>query len=303
MRRAVLSVLGLLALAMLALWAVGGFDVLTARAAEGQRAFQNAMAGALRALRAGDPGALAALMGSCFAYGFLHAAGPGHGKLVIGGYGLARRAGMWRLSALAVVSSLAQAAAAVALVYAGVFLLDWSRDRLVDVTERIMAPASYGAIALIGLWLLSRGLRRAWHGAAPDHAHAHTHSHTHGETCADCGHRHGPSPEEAAQIHGLRDALILIGSIAMRPCTGALFLLVLTWQMGIGAAGIAGAFAMGLGTAGVTVAVALLSAGLRESTLLTLGGGRGARLALPILEIAAGGAVFLLAAGLFMAAI
>lgn len=305
MRTLLLSV-GVLVLGV-ALWllAFGGMDDVSRWAAAGQRDVQNAMAGTLRRLRGGDPGALTALLGLCFAYGFFHAAGPGHGKLVIGGYGLGNRVPVLRLSVLALASSLAQAAAAVALVYAGVFLLGWTRERLVDVSEAVFAPLSYGAIGLIGLWLVIRGARRFLVNratAVPAQDHGHDHTHDHGADCG-CGHAHGPTVEEAEQVRSLRDALVLIGAVAMRPCTGALFLLILTWRMGIDLAGIAGAFVMGLGTASVTVAVAIASVTLREGALDRLSGGTGALRMMSVIEMLAGGLVAVVATQLVLSAI
>ena len=79
------------ALPLLVLWATGSLGAIAQWAAEGQRDAQNALARAIRALRAGEAGALAGLLGLAFAYGVFHAAGPGHGKVLIGGYGVARR--------------------------------------------------------------------------------------------------------------------------------------------------------------------------------------------------------------------
>ncbi|MDQ2093434.1 nickel/cobalt transporter [Rhodalgimonas zhirmunskyi] len=294
------------------LWGMGGFDRLSAWAAEGQRDVQNAMARALRSLRGGDRAALAGLLGLCFAYGFFHAAGPGHGKLVIGGYGMGQRVPMRRLIGLALASSLAQSATAVALVYAGVFAFNWTRERITDVADRLLEPLSYAAIALVGLYLLIRGLQRIFrarkagrdevqsqgHDLAHDHAydhghdhgddHGHTRHHSHDDGTCSCGHKHGVTLEEAAEVRSLRDALVLIGAVALRPCTGAVFLLILTWRMGIDLAGIAGAFTMGLGTASVTMAVAAASVGLRESALAQSMSGAGAARTAAVIEILAG---------------
>lgn len=319
MRTALLIAAGLIAGVAVWLWALGGAGDVGRWAAEGQRATQEAMAAGLRALRAGEPGALAALLGTCFAYGFFHAAGPGHGKVLIGGYGVGARVPALRLSLLALASSLAQAATAVALVYAGVLVLNLSRPAMTGFADRVMAPVSYGAIALVGLWLAVRGARRVWASRArADHRHGHHHhdhhdhdhhhdhdghSHGPGGHCDICGHRHGPTPEEAAEVKSWRDAAMLVGAVAIRPCTGALFLLILTWRFGLDAAGIAGTFVMGLGTACVTIAVAVAAVTFREGALSRLATGQGAARALPLIEIGAGCLIAAIAGQLLLAAL
>ena len=318
MRRLIPWMLALAVVALgLWLWAFGGSADLGRWATENQRVAQDAMALALTRLRAGDPGALATLLGLCFAYGFFHAAGPGHGKILIGGYGLGRQVAALRLSGLALAASLAQAATAVVLVYAGVAVLNLTRQGMTDFADQVMAPASYGAIALVGVWLALRGVRR-WRrlsraavGAGHDHGHGHhhddhdhhhhhNHDHDHDHhhhhdhaadgTCATCGHRHGPTLEETEAVKSWKDAAMLIGAVAIRPCTGALFLLILTWRFDLVGAGIAGAFAMGLGTASITIAVAIVAVTLRSGVLARLvqGNGTGAARAMTLIEIAAG---------------
>ncbi|WP_299667358.1 hypothetical protein [uncultured Ruegeria sp.] len=291
-------------------WGSGGFDHLAAWAAGEQRDFQNQIARALRAARAEQPEAIATLLTVCFAYGFFHAIGPGHGKVLIGGYGLGRQVAFWRLSAISVLSSLGQAVTAVVLVYAGVLVFQMSRESLVGTTEQVMAPISYGAIAAIGLWLIFRALRSFFrrHKGQPAHSHDHhyhahhDHDHEHG-VCSDCGHRHGPTAEEVAQVGNLREALVLIAGIAARPCTGALFVLILTWQMGIAMVGIAGAFAMALGTAMVTTLVGWTSFGLRGGLLASASATRFASVLAPTIELVAGLIIAVIASGLLLRAL
>ncbi|MGR3197149.1 MAG: nickel/cobalt transporter [Paracoccus sp. (in: a-proteobacteria)] len=253
----VLALTGLtVVLLIVALWLSGGLSGVERWAAVQQRAAQNLMAGALRAMRAGQPGAVASLLWLCFGYGVFHAVGPGHGKLVIGSYGFGLRVPVLRLAALSVAASLAQAATAVALVWTGIAALNLGRETLTDLGERAMLQLSTLLVAGVGLWLALRGLRML-------------RAQTHHDTCG-CGHAHGPTPAQVAQSGSLRDGLLVVAGIAARPCTGALFLLILTWRMEIFGMGILGAFAMGLGTAFVTVAVAGLAVWARRGSLALL---------------------------------
>lgn len=296
--RRILTLLTLAALlALIWFWWTGGFDRLAYWAAGQQRGFQNSMALSLRAARAGEAGAISALVVACFAYGFVHAAGPGHGKVLIGGYGMARAVPMLRLSLIALAASLGQAVTAIALVYAGVLVLNLSREAMVGATEAVMAPISYAAIASVGVWLMWRGLRRVQQ-QSQDHTHVGDKNH-----CGACGHVHGPTLDQVDNIGTLREAMILITGVAVRPCTGALFVLIITWQMGIGWLGIAGAIAMGLGTAFVTIAVGLAAGGLRGGLLAELSESPRFALVGALVEVLVGMVVIILALGLLLRAI
>ncbi|MCT4682300.1 MAG: hypothetical protein N4A39_01065 [Roseicyclus sp.] len=300
--------IALVALAVVAalalLWWSGAARVVELWALEGQREAQTAMARGLRALRGGDPAALTGFLAVCFAYGFFHAAGPGHGKLLIGGYGAARAVGAAKLSAVALVSSLAQGATAVALVGAGVWVWQLGRAQMTEMADRLFAPLSFAAIALVGLWLAWRGLRGMRAPGQDGGHHHHDHAHTgDAATCATCGHVHGPDPAALARATGWRDIAVLVGAVAIRPCTGALFVLILTAQMGIFATGVAGTFAMALGTASVTVAVAVAAVTLRRGVLAGLAERAALARVQPVIELAVGLLVAVVAGQLALAAL
>ncbi|MCU0903716.1 MAG: hypothetical protein MUE83_07550 [Tabrizicola sp.] len=309
-----------LALILGALWLTGALDGAAQLVQSAQRAAQERMAGAIRSLRAGEPGALVAFWSLCLGYGVLHASGPGHGKLVIGGYGLARRVPVGRLAGLALAASLAQALVAIALVYALLAALGLTRVTVQDTAERWMTPVGHAMIAGLGLWLVWRGLAglsAVRLAAAPSlahdhgHGHGHAHGHAHGagghghddhEHGPHCNHAHGPTLAEVEAVGGWRDAAALIGGIAIRPCSGALFVLIITFQLGIALAGVVGALVMGLGTALITVAAALLAVWAREGALSGLGLGRFGR-AMPVIELAVGAVIAFAAVGLLISSL
>ncbi|MBK0398784.1 hypothetical protein H0I76_06260 [Limibaculum sp. M0105] len=300
-----------------ALWLSGAGAEVAYWAARQQRAFQDVIAAAVTKLRSGDGAALWTLIGACAAYGVVHAVGPGHGKVLIGGAGIASSGTARRLMGLALISSLAQAATAIVLVYGGFLVFEMTASRAVGTVDDLLAPASAAAVGLIGLWLAWRGLRglvaarpvqvrdgdapHHHHEAGRGHGHHHAHAHDHGPGCG-CGHAHAPSPEAVEAMQGWRDGAAIVAGIALRPCTGAVIVLVLAWRFGVPLAGIAAVVAMGLGTAAVVVAVAAASVGVRRSALTATGrGSRAARYAAPALQIA-GGAFIAAMSGAMLAA-
>lgn len=223
-----------------------------------QRRFQNVMAGALRGIQAGDPQAAWTLCSATAAYGFFHALGPGHGKVLIGGAALASGVTLKRLSILTFLSSLVQAGTAILLVGGLYFILQIGSTDLADFTETWLAPASYAAIAAIGAVLIFRGAR-SWHKI----------SQAKQATQGCCSHSHGPSFNDVATLTSTRDAVALIASIAIRPCTGALFVLVIAARFDAFTVGCLAVVTMGLGTAVFNQTVA--TSGVAARWLAALG--------------------------------
>jgi len=268
----------------------GALDRIAWWASEQQRALQTRLAAQVMALRDGTPGALAALMTACAVYGFVHAAGPGHGKVLIGGAALGTRATALRMALIAVLGSLAQALVAIVIVYGGFAIFEASARGTVSAAEDWIDPAGNALIACIGLWLVWRGLRQMRPASKTAGGHDHDHAHS------GCGHDHGPDAAEVARARGLGDTLALIGGMAARPCTGALFVLVIAWRTDLAGAGAAAVLAMGLGTAAVTLSVAILAVTGREAALISAGDGRAIRIVMPMLQIAGGGLILAVSA-------
>ena len=128
------------------------------------------------------------------------------------------------------------------------------------------------------------------HAHAGDHAHGHTHGHVHTAACAHghhhhdhahhhhdhnhshdhdrghehdeghaWGHAHAPEPRELTGKHWLRKGLAAVVAVGLRPCSGAIIVLVFALAQGLFWVGVASTFVMGIGTAITVSTIATLA--------------------------------------------
>ena len=130
------------------------------------------------------------------------------------------------------------------------------------------------------------------------HDHHHDHAHDHDE---HCGHSHGPEPAQLAGPGGWRRGLSAVFTVGIRPCSGAILVLVFALAQGLFWAGIAATFVMGLGTAITVATIAILAVsakGLaRRMTASREGSGA---LLMRGIEFGAAGLVLLFGVGLLL---
>jgi len=253
-----------------------------------QAEFYRMMSGTIRAAKA-DGSAAWTLMGISFAYGIFHAAGPGHGKAVISSYLVANDETWKRGVALSFASAILQALTAIVIVGIAAVLLG-ATAKAMGNTVRVIEIVSYALIVLIGLrllWVKGRAFlhllrpqksehahhqhaqehshdhhrKHAHHGH--DHAHDHHHGHDHADEAHAWGHAHAPEPSELKGRHWLRRGLAAIVAVGLRPCSGAIIVLVFALAQGLFWIGVASTFVMGLGTAITVAAIATIAVGAR----------------------------------------
>jgi len=266
-----------------------------------QAEFYRMMSGTIRAAKS-DGSAAWTLMGISFIYGIFHAAGPGHGKAVISSYLVANDETWKRGVALSFASAIIQALTAIIIVAVAAILLGATAKAMGD-TVRVIEVVSYALIVLIGLRLLwvkgraflhllrEREHDHSHHAHAHDHGHhAHDHGHDHGHAHAAhahdhghhqhghahhdhdhdhedeghaWGHAHAPEPSELTGKHWLRRGLAAIIAVGLRPCSGAIIVLVFALAQGLFWVGVASTFVMGLGTAITVATIATIAVGAR----------------------------------------
>lgn len=305
-----------------------------------QAEFYRAISSTIRAAKT-DGSALWTLMGISFAYGVFHAAGPGHGKAVISSYLVANEETARRGIVLSFVSAMMQALVAVLIVGIGKWLLDattrtlCSTERFIEIASYgMIAVLGAWLVFTKGRGFLKSlpfsfagALPALAHAGAPAHDHHHAHGHAHHHDSHDhdrghahahadhnhphghpehvhdehCGHSHGPLPSELAGPGGWTRGLSAIFAVGLRPCSGAILVLVFALAQGLFLAGIAATFVMGLGTALTVSAIAVLAVSAKGlARRLTAGSEGRSAVVLRGLEFAAACVVLFFGAGLLM---
>jgi nickel/cobalt exporter len=267
-----------------------------------QAEFYRMLSGLIRAAKA-DGRAAYTLMGISFLYGIFHAAGPGHGKAVISSYLVANDETWRRGVVLSFASAILQAFTAIAIVGIAAAMLGATAKAMGDTVRviEIISYALIVLIGLRLLWVKGRAFLRLLRGEkhehhAHDHAdnhahghgqhhvhghdhhhHEHEHAHAHGHAHAHdhhhhhdhedeasaWGHAHAPEPQDLTGRHWLRRGLAAIIAVGLRPCSGAIIVLVFALAQGLFWIGVASTFLMGLGTAITVAAIATLAVGAR----------------------------------------
>jgi ABC-type nickel/cobalt efflux system permease component RcnA len=251
---------------------------------------------------------------------------------VISSYLVANQETARRGIVLSFASALMQSLVAVAIVAVCAWLLNATAKTMCGA-EKAIEIASYALIAVFGarlVWTKGGGFFRALRVSQPvpamalaehhqdhshdhhhDHSHAHAHSahaeHDHEDHGHDhihdehCGHSHGPVPSELAGPGGWRRGLGAILTVGIRPCSGAILVLVFALAQGLFWAGIAATFVMGLGTAITVATIAVIAVSAKDLARRLSGATEGGgALIMRGVEFGAAGLVLLFGLGLLL---
>lgn len=252
-----------------------------------------------------------ALISISFAYGIFHAVGPGHGKFIVSSYLLADERDVKRGISLAFLSSFAQSITAIVMVSALAAILGLAHRAVADAVP-LVERISFIFVIGVGAMLLWRALRPAHAHEEPhehehhhhDHEHHdhHTHDHNAPSHRSHDGHAHMPSPAELRKVNDWREMGAIILAVGLRPCTGAILVLLFALTQGAFLVGALSSFAMSLGTA-ITVSTLAILTVLSKNLALRIAGTADNRWTNRIergLKIASG--LFIMAMGVFLLA-
>jgi len=234
------------------------------------------------------------------AYGVLHALGPGHGKVVITTFLATHPARLNITLRLTLLASLLQGSVAIVLVTLMLVVLQTS-SRQLHLSSYWLEKGSYLLVIGLGVWIGVRALKtllRQLRPRSPITIRALRAAHQHHAHCG-CSHAHLPDAQQVAEAVSVKTQLLLVASMGLRPCSGAIMMLLFSRVIGVYLWGVLSAVVMALGTALTISAIGLLVQ--RARTLAQRLGDESrtastAALAMPLLALI--GSALLIAAGL-----
>ncbi|WP_159566891.1 nickel/cobalt transporter [Budvicia diplopodorum] len=248
------------------------------------------------------------LMLFSFTYGLLHSAGPGHGKVIIAAYlathPLKLRSSLW----LTIAASVVQGMVAIVLVTVVTFVLQLS-SRALHQSSFWMEKGSYLLIVLVGCILCYRAVRSLL-AIAKTYRRSGMNiialrpmdaNHVHSDDCG-CGHRHLPTQHELSSGSGWKTHLAIIFSIGLRPCSGAILVLLFSKVIDAYYWGMASAMVMAIGTA-TTISLLALFVHFARRLAERLTSARGHRQSwgrVALASLSLGGGALLILAGLIL---
>ncbi|CCG88040.1 nickel/cobalt transporter [Erwinia piriflorinigrans] len=201
------------------------------------------------------------LVGFSLFYGILHALGPGHGKVIITTFLATHPTKMKTSLQLTLAAALVQGCIAIVLVTLVLGVLQLSARQL-HISSYWLEKGSYLLVIGLGLWLCWRALRKLTTQLAVRPSRMQIKrilpaGEPHGAHCG-CGHQHVPDVDMLAQSPGWQTKIAVVLSMGLRPCSGAIMMLLFSKVVGVWFWGVLSALVMAMGTALTVSAMALL---------------------------------------------
>ena len=184
------------------------------------------------------------LIGVTFIYGILHAVGPGHGKFIVTTWLSTHQPPRGVALSVPLLGSLVQGGSAIAFVFILALALNLTTGDL-SVSRWYLEKASALFIAGLGVMMMWQ----AWRGQQEHYHHA------------GCGHDHGVRAVSGGDWRAWLGIIIATG---VRPCSGALTVLLFSSVIGITRWGMLAVMTMALGTGLALVALAWLVRHFRQ---------------------------------------
>ena len=245
-----------------ALWLGHAWPQVMMKSIVWQREVNQQMSGLLKAVAENPTKAGGSLLAFSFLYGVLHALGPGHGKIVIATWLATHPSRLKSSIGLTLASSLLQGGVAIALVVVVLSLLRLPARQL-HISSFWLEKGSYALVGVLGLLLCWRALKKLRALLHKPQFRAFTPHHEHTANCG-CGHQHLPTQAQLQNGDDWRARLMVVLSMGMRPCSGAIMVLLFSKVMGVFGWGMLSALAMAAGTSLTISSLALLVHSFRQ---------------------------------------